>query len=39
MNEPSASAFPIKNNLVFMKKNLTDFKSEKKYYFSLRIKK
>ena len=38
MNEPSASAFPIKNNLFFIKKNLTDFKSEK-YYFSLRIKK
>lgn len=38
MNEPSASAFSIKNNLFFIKKNLTDCKS-KKYYFSLRIKK
>lgn len=38
MNATSASAFSIKNNLFLIKKNLTDFKSEK-YYFSLRIKK
>ncbi len=33
MNEPSASAFSIKNNLFFIKKNLTDFKSEKILFF------
>ena len=36
MNEPSASDFLAKNNLFFIKKNLTCRKSKKKYYFSLR---
>ena len=33
MNEPSASAFLLKNNLFFIKKNLTDCKSKKILFF------
>lgn len=38
MNSPSASAFSIKNNLFFIKKNLTDFKSEKNIIFHCALK-
>jgi len=33
MNEPSASDFLAKNNLFFIKKNLTDCKSKKILFF------
>ena len=38
MNEPSASAFSIKNNLFFIKKNLTDCKSKKNVIFHCALK-
>lgn len=38
MNSPSASAFSIKNNLFFIKKNLTDFKSKKNIIFHCALK-